>query len=267
MQLSLREDFRRAWPEPFVCAEAQQGEVFRSKEGRTTLRFEFEGAAYFLKVHRGVGWGEIFKNLLQLRAPVLGAENEWRAIELLHRLQIGTMTLVGYGKRGCNPARQLSFLLTEELAAMVSLEDYCEPWPTAPASAREKRLLIEQVAAVARVMHGSGMNHRDFYLCHFLMPGNWDRESPPSLYLIDLHRAQIRGQTPRRWRVKDLGALYFSAADIGLSRRDVLRFLRHYSDQPLRQTLADRALWRGVVKRARALYRRDFGREPQLPLV
>ena len=28
----------------------------------------------------------------------------------------------------------------------------------------------------------------------------------------------------------------------------------------------DRALWRRVVKRARALYRRDFGREPRLPL-
>ena len=42
-----------------------------------------------------------------------------------------------------------------------------------------------------------------------------------------------------RWRNKDLAALYFSALDIGLTRRDKLRFLRSYFQQPLRQTLQE----------------------------
>ena len=34
----------------------------------------------FIKLHYGVGWREIFKNLLLGRWPVLGAKNEWRAL-------------------------------------------------------------------------------------------------------------------------------------------------------------------------------------------
>ena len=266
MILVVREDFARAWPQPFTQVQQVQGDIYRDKEGRTTLRFVFEAEPYFLKIHRGVGWREIFKNLSQLRLPVLGAQNEWRAIDFLHRHGIGTMTSVAYGKRGLNPARQLSFLVTEELRDMHSLEDYCAPWPQQPPSAREKRLLIDQVAQIAGNMHRQGMNHRDFYLCHFMMPNSWDKYSTPSLFLIDLHRAQIRRHTPQRWQVKDLGALYFSAADIGLSRRDVLRFIRRYTGLPLRQALADQQLWSQVCRRAVKLYRRDFGVDPDLPL-
>ena len=46
---------------------------------------------------------------------------------------------------------------------------------------------------------------------------------------------------PRRWRDKDLAALYFSALDIGLTRRDLLRFLGAYFACPLRQILRDEA--------------------------
>jgi len=266
VQLHLRDDFRRAWPDPFAAVQAVQGEVYRAKEGRTTQRFLFEGEPYFLKLHRGVGWGEIFKNLLQLRAPVVGARNEWRAIELLHRLDVGTMTAVAYGARGLNPATQLSFLVTEELQQMVSLEDFCRPWPQQPPPLRQRRLLVREVARLARTMHGNGMNHRDFYLCHLLMRDDWDGAAAPRLYLIDLHRAQIHRRTPRRWVIKDLASLYFSAADVGLSQRDVLRFLSAYGGRPLRETLGDAGLWRRVMARARQLYRRDFGRDPHFPM-
>jgi heptose I phosphotransferase len=82
------------------------------------------------------------------------------------------------------------------------------------------------------------VNHRDFYICHFLL----HVDSPPApaalrLSLIDLHRAQVRARTPRRWRDKDLAALYFSALAIGLTRRDKLRFVRGYFGRPLRETL------------------------------
>lgn len=264
--LELREDFARAWPRPFEAVQQVRGDVYRDKEGRTTQRFVFENNPYFLKLHRGVGWWEILKNLLQLRLPVLGAENEWRAIALLHSVGLGTMTCVGYGKRGWNPARQLSFILTEELSGVESLEDVCARWPERPPRFAARRRLIEAVANLARRMHGHGMNHRDFYLCHILLDEVWDGRSQPALYLIDLHRAQLRRQVPRRWLVKDLGSLYFSALDIGLTPRDVLCFLRAYSGQPLRQVLADRVFWSQVCRRAVTLYQRDFGRQPVLPL-
>ena len=51
----------------------------------------------------------------------------------------------------------------------------------------------------------------------------------------------MRARTPRRWRDKDLAALYFSALDIGLTRRDLLRFVRQYFLGSLRLTLKTEA--------------------------
>jgi len=48
-----------------------------------------------------------------------------------------------------------------------------------------------------------------------------------------------------------------------LQRRDLLRFIRHYSEGGLRQALGEDArLWRQVERRARQLYRKGDGTEP-----
>jgi len=62
---------------------------------------------------------------------------------------------------------------------------------------------------------------------------------------------------PLRWRNKDLAALYFSALDIGLTRRDKLRFLKGYFQQPLRQILREEAsLLAWLEGKANKLYER-----------
>ncbi|WP_153109513.1 lipopolysaccharide core heptose(I) kinase RfaP [Propionivibrio limicola] len=256
----LDETFRTLWAgrDPFAAVEALQGEVFRELEARRTLRTEVGGRGYFVKIHRGVGWGEIFKNLCSLRLPVLGAGNEWQAIKRLEQLGVDTMCGVAFGQRGGNPATQHSFIVTEELAPTISLEDYCRDWPVTPPPVAMKRALLHRVAEMARRMHQGGVNHRDFYICHFLL--HLDPAPTPDnlkLSLIDLHRAQIRAQTPRRWRDKDLAGLYFSALDIGLTKRDVLRFLRLYFDRPLRTILRDEAsLLRQLERKAARLHAR-----------
>lgn len=259
----LEEPFRSLWAgsDPFVAVESLQGKIFRELEGRRTLRTEVAGKGYFVKIHRGVGWAEIAKNLLTLRLPVLGAENEWRAIRRLGELGVDTMRAVAFGQRGENPARQRSFLITEELAPTVSLEDFCRDWPRQPPPPALKHALVRRVAGMARRMHGSGVNHRDFYICHFLLHLPVDAESP-RLSLIDLHRAQVRERTPRRWRDKDLAALHFSALEIGLTQRDRLRFLRAYFAAPLRDILRDEAALLGHLERESVRlmerYRRKF---------
>ena len=239
-ELILDEPFRSLWAgqDPFAAVEELRGEVFRELEARRTLRTEVAGRSYFVKIHRGVGWAEIVKNLLCLRLPVLGADNEWRAIRRLERLGVDTMRGVAFGQRGRNPATRHSFIVTEDLAPTISLEDYCRGWPAEPPPPAMKRALIHRVAGMARRMHQGGVNHRDLYICHFLL----HLDPPPTpaglrLSLVDLHRAQIRARTPRRWRDKDLAALHFSSLAIGLTRRDRLRFLRTYFAQPLREIL------------------------------
>ena len=92
------------------------------------------------------------------------------------------------------------------------------------------------------MMHRAGVNHRDCYICHFLLHTDKPVTADDfKLSVIDLHRAQTRPAITRRWRDKDLAALYFSALDIGLTRRDKLRFLRGYFQQPLRQILREEA--------------------------
>jgi heptose I phosphotransferase len=75
------------------------------------------------------------------------------------------------------------------------------------------------------------------------------------LYLIDLHRVQIRSKTPQRWRAKDLAALYFSAMDIGLSQRDLYRFIKVYSADGLREGIQQKAsFWRAIKSKAMQLH-------------
>ena len=259
-ELMLDEPFRTLWAgqDPFVAVEALQGEVFRELEARRTLRTVVDGQGYFVKIHRGIGWREIAKNLVSLRWPVLGARNEWRAIRRLAELGVDSMHGIAFGQRGANPATQCSFIVTDELAPTISLEDYCRSWRVSPPSPSLKRALIARVAEMARRMHAGGVNHRDFYICHFLL--HLDREPTPEdfkLSVIDLHRAQVRPVTPRRWRDKDLASLYFSALDIGLTRRDCWRFLRIYFGAPLRETLIrERSLLLQLAAEARRLHAR-----------
>ena len=236
------------------------GRVYREREGRKTLQFSVDDKSYFAKLHRGIGWKEIIKNIIQFRLPVTSASNEWRAIKRLNQLGVNTARLVGYGKKGWNPARFQSFVVTEDLTNSVSLEDLCYEWPGSPPSDALKRALIMEVARIAGILHENGLNHRDFYICHFLLDisRGKDRIDPKRLHLclIDLHRVQMRRRTPKRWRVKDIGGLYYSSMNIGLTKRDLLRFMRIYRNKTLKATLKeDKRFWWQVKKKGDALYR------------
>lgn len=233
-----------------------EGENFREQPGRQTFRVKLGEQHYFIKKHYGVGWREIFKNLLQLKKPVLGARNERLAIEKLSSLGVAVPGVIAYSERGCNPARRQSYILLQELAPVVSLEQLIEKWRTTPPSPVFKRQLIKEVARIARVMHDNGVNHRDFYLCHFLLDTSIVDSKAPTLYLIDLHRAEIRQILPERWRIKDLAGLYFSSINSGLTQRDYWRFIRHYRNKPLREVIAcENQRWRKVKQRGEQLYR------------
>jgi hypothetical protein len=203
------------------------------------------GKRYFVKQHFGIGWGEVLKNLLSLKKPVLGAMTEVHAIEKIAALGIATTPLVAYGQHGCNPASIQSFLMTEDLGDITSLEDLCKDWKAHPPHPAFKRKLIIAAAKVARTIHENGVNHRDFYLCHLCLD-NRDLTNV-NLYLIDLHRVLIHTTPSMKANMKDIAALYFSSMDIGLTARDYLRFKMHYQKQT-------NAFWEQVTQRATKLY-------------
>jgi hypothetical protein len=275
--LELPADFNEEWQgqDRFSKIMSIEGEVYREIATRKTLRFKHKNQYYFAKLHYGTGWLEIFKNLLQLRIPVVDASNEWLAIKKFSQLKINTMRVVGYGWKGRNPARRQSFILTEALPQSKSLEDVCRDWSRSKPAFAFKQWLLEQIALIARRLHQNGVNHRDFYICHFLLHSvqdllptdtKADIQGKMTLFLIDLHRVQLRKITPKRWIVKDIGSLYFSVMDIGLTSRDIFRFLTIYCNQSLREILAnDLPFLQKIHKRGVALYYKANRCAPSLP--
>ena len=229
------------------------GNVHRHIKHRRTVEAEIGGRRYFIKAHRGCGWREVWKDWLSFRPPIVSARTEWEAIERAQRLGIATVTVAGKGERGRAPAQVESFLITEALDGMIHLEDLTRDWGGLTGRRQKllKRALLERIARIARALHEGGMNHRDFYLGHFLVKdrrwADWLPGDPLEVFLIDLHRVQSWKRLPLRWRVKDLGALLYAAIDIGLTKRDLLRFVEIYRGQPWRESLnADARLWRRV---------------------
>lgn len=274
MLLILSSQLAQALPREgaFDAVLELQGQLFRQHRHRRTIRCELGGEAYFLKIHGHTGWREILKNVLRGRVPTLTALPEWRALQRLRDLGVPTIAAAGVGRRGWNPARLESFLFTRELSGMMHLDDAARAWLALPPKSRFhlKRQMILEVASLAAALHRNGMNHRDCYLCHFMLPAQdfnaCVRGTPLGLHIIDLHRAQIRRHTPARWIAKDLSGLLFSSLDAGVTSIDVARFLRAYAGEQWRDMVRRRRWFlRHIIRRAARLYRSEHGRPAPVP--
>lgn len=260
--IELKPPFDALWKskDPFIEADKLHGEVFRALETRKTLRFEVEGRSYFIKIHYGTTLKEVMKNLISFRLPVLGADREWNAIHRLTQVGVDTMNGRAFGQKGINPLRRHSFIITEDLTPTVSLEDYCANWLTEPPLFRTKQMIIRRVAEMVRGMHKTGINHRDCYICHFLLHLPFTgKEDELKISVIDLHRAQLRTSVPIRWRDKDLIGLYYSSLNIGLTQRDIFRFMKIYFALPLKEILKqEQALIEKVSRKAEKIKERTI---------
>ncbi len=237
-----------------------QGKVFREVRGRKTIQVNLGGESYFIKQHFGVGWGEIVKSFLSFKQPILGALTEVKAIQKLTEIGIATTPLVGYGVRGRNPATQQSFIITQDLGDIFSLEDLCADWKDSPPDASFKSRLMIAMAQLAARLHGAGLCHRDFYLCHLALKRIEFSQGELNLILIDLHRMLINQSSDGGAVMKDIAGLYFSAMDCGFTVEDWALFKQHYLSQT-----AD--FWIRVEARANQLYTKFHSDKFQKRLV
>ena len=161
----LRPDIAELWrgTDPLAQAQTLTGEIYREVATRRTLRVILDDKPYFLKLHMGVGWAEIFKNLVTLRLPVVGARNEYQACRYLDEQGIAAPTVAAFAESGINPAARVSFVLCDALEDHESLEDLSLDWNANPPQPQDVRALTLAVADFARRLHGAGVIHRDFY--------------------------------------------------------------------------------------------------------
>lgn len=262
--ITIKDSYRSLFPETSVSAFcAIRGKVFKRIQNRCTQRIERNGRAFFIKCHDGIGWAEVFKNLLTLRLPVFDAGNEWRAILRLRELGLDTMQAVAWGGEGF-AAQRRSFLITESLEQATDLESWFIKQQSDPAT---RRILARRIGSITATLHDNGVNHRDYYLCHLRIDQTRD-PSPASapIYIMDLHRAQIRKTTPSRWAIKDLAGMLHSSlhgpARLALTRQDIASFLRGYLGPSWRQRLrANRPFWQQVILRYKKTCQHD-GQDP-----
>lgn len=247
-KLELPSTLRRLFgQDPFSEIMRLQGRVYRDVIGRRTMKVNLGNDSYFIKQHFGVGWREIFKNILSFKTPILGAMTEVQAIKKLVEIGIATTPLVAYGVKGLNPATQQSFVITEDLGDITSLEDVCEDWKNNPPQAQFKRNVVIAMAKLAARLHGAGLCHRDFYLCHLALKKERLAQGEIELILVDLHRMLLGQKSNGSAVMKDIAGLYFSAMDCGFTAEDWELFKQHYLSQSA-------TFWTKAEARANQLY-------------
>jgi heptose I phosphotransferase len=232
------------------------GTVVREVGSRRTARIVLQGAdgrgdqTFFLKRHSPPRLSERLRPLFSLSMPIVGARNEWEGILKFHAAGIPTMTPVAFGEHNGR-----SLVMTQDLGTPRTLLDWVNETAGEHSGPRQddtaqssavKHELIARVADIARRMHSAGLHHQDFYLNHMLCCGE---PETPDIRVIDLGRVRKQRRLSRRWILKDLAQLDFSARK--LSCADRLRFLRLYLGRPFRSD--DRWLVRGIALKSRQI--------------
>lgn len=251
--------------DPFAVIDSLPGEVFRQLEQRRTQSFVFDGRHYFFKLHEGMSWAECLKNLSQGKLPVISAANEWHALNQLQKNGVSVAKPVAYADQMGWPPSRRSFIVMQAIENFIQMDDvFNEGYWTKITRQQQDKLIIE-VARMTRAMHQQGVNHRDCYLCHFLLDRRWleNSDEVPPISLIDFHRARVKKPFPEKWRSKDIGALYYSAIDCLLSKRQLWLFIKTYRNYKGRKNFdGEKEFWLSVVERASAIYQRDFSKTP-----
>lgn len=201
------------------------GERVSVQRGRTVTYFRLADRGFYLKRNYFNG-KELIKCLLRLRWPPRNALGEWENIRAVREAGILTVNPIAAGETKFLGIELASFIVIEELYGARPLEKVIMEEPAAILKSTRrpwKRLLIREVAGLARRMHAAGLCHQDFYLGHLFLDG------AGALYLIDLQRVRRDRKVPRHFIVKDLGQLNYSADLTGkFSKTDRMRFLLPY---------------------------------------
>lgn len=234
-----------------------EGILLKNQKGKRIfqLRLKWNGTpeVFYLKCHR-LPLTQT-QRLLHLagRRILTEGRKEWEYILKFHDRLLPTVTPVAMGERLLPDGIQESFLLTRGLNEYEPLESLVPKHfvpPLDPELIREKRALIQAVGGLTASMHWHGFYHRDFYSVHLMLRKDGVASSP-DIVLIDLQRVLTSPWLRRRWKVKDIASIHFSAREWGLTRTDKLRFLAAYHPLAAR----DRSLMKAIIHKTEFISR------------
>lgn len=248
-ELVIDEKIRLAWvgEEPFDVVRQLRGQRFRDERDRRTVKFPLAGRSYFAKLYFGRGREAL--RPWQWPPKLAAARNEYRAARHLRGFGVLAPRPVAHGTEDPHRLERVSFVVSEALDGYSSLATATAGWRDAPPTPRAKQRVVENVAILARLMHGAGVTHRDFDLDHIWLEDTAFGRGQVRLALIGLHGVRIGNRVSLPGVLCDLGTLIASSQHVPLTRRDRLRFVRWYTNLPLRQALKKRRLLWWLLRR------------------
>lgn len=176
------------------------------------------------------------------RVSVAGIEHDTAVA--LSAAGVGTPRTIAWGCQWGLLFEQRSFLITQQVADSDSLERRLPACFT-----DDRRRSVRSLAQFVRRFHQTGYRHRDLYLSHIFC------STTGQFCLIDLARA-FKPFLARRFQIKDLAQLHYSAPASVFSRTDRLRFYLAYADHR-RLTPFDKSLIMAVTKKAYRMARHN----------
>jgi len=213
-----------------------KGHCLRALPDRENWRLELEDAngrlGAYLKKHHTRGLLSRLRGWFELGAGRTPGQVEAMNVTRLKRDGISAMQLLAFGQKLHPDGRLESFVLTRELAGYEQLDHFLrarfEKTTQDGPTRRDAALLrlIARVADVAVRFHGAGYNHRDLYCCHFFIQETDDDDY--AVNLIDLQRVEHRHRWRRRWVVKDLAQLSYSAPRDRIRCTHKMAFIKRY---------------------------------------
>ena len=138
---------------------------------------------------------------------------------------VSTPKTNAYGEQWGSLFEKRSFVITEKIPHAEALERKLpECFDGRPTSANLKcrRQFIAQLASFIRKFHKTNYRHRDLYFSHIFHDNN------SGFFLIDLARAFKPLVLCRRYQIKDIAQIYYSAPKRYFSNTDRLRFYLGY---------------------------------------
>ena len=245
------------------------GQCLRALDDRENWHLELtdpqeQPYGVYLKKHHVRTWRSRLRAKLGSGPGETAGRVEAQNVGSLTANGIGVMNLMAYGEKLHDDGLVESFVLTEELRSYTELPQFLLrrffPGGISRNASRDHDLdgLIRQLALTVRRFHAAGYNHRDLYCCHFFVKE--PAQGKFEIRLIDLQRVQRRRHFRRRWLVKDLAQLVWSAPRDRIKCTHKMAFIRHYLGvRKLRP--ADKRLIREVLARQHVMERRS-GIEP-----
>jgi len=220
---------------------------------RARLQFEISSpsATVFLKRYDGAPIFTQLKGWLSAHKRISCGLFEVNATSVLAAAGINTPKILFYGEQWGIFFEKRSFIVTEKIPNAESLERKLPEHFNRPATLENLRLrrdFIAKLAGFVKKFHETGYRHRDLYLSHVFYSDSG------TFYLIDLARAFKPIVLCRRFQIKDIAQLYYSAPAKHFSKPDRLRFYLHYVGRS-KLTRQDKTFIRKVINKVKRMAR------------